>query len=120
MHRLKSRDSISKRARDLNSGGQAIITHRRYAGLRRDQCHHGVMARLLRRRQNVEPKIYTNYLIVIGSSIWGRNNVGNDILRTQRYNQPQMRGQVSRFSNGNSVAVLERDVVKPSLECSST
>lgn len=35
----------------------------------------------------VDPKIYTMYLIVIGSSIWGRNNVGNDILITQRYNQ---------------------------------
>ena len=35
----------------------------------------------------VDPKIYTKNLIVIGSSIQGRNNVRNDILITQRYNQ---------------------------------
>ena len=37
---------------------------------------------------NVDPKIYTKYFIVIESLIWGRkDDVGNDIFRTQLYNQ---------------------------------
>ncbi|KAF2571785.1 hypothetical protein F2Q70_00006379 [Brassica cretica] len=51
-----------------------------------DQCHKGLTARLLRRRQNVDPKVYTKYLIVFESKT-REDNVGNDILRTQRCNQ---------------------------------
>ena len=45
----------------------------------------------LRRRQNVDPKIYTKYFVVIENLIWGRkNDVGNDIFRKQRYTQIQV------------------------------
>ena len=37
-----------------------------------------------RRCQNVEPKIYTKYFIVIGVDLGKTNDVDNDIFRTQR------------------------------------